>query len=306
MPVEFLITAVASSLSPDLRQSALAARTLGLDGVLVDVADPGSAIVHLSDTGQREVRQIFASRNLVLAGLDVALPARAFRPESDIDQVLSFCRSALNACRGLGATVLCLDVGQLPVPPAPPAPKPPRISPEQAGLIIIPSPADIKPSEAPVQQLPQRQPEFEASTESAMRELCAHADRLGVVLALRSQLSSLESLAAILHRLDCPWFGVDLDPVGILKDDWLLDDVFDRLGTLIRHVRGRDAIGGTQRRTQPALIGRGDTNWPALLANLQAADYRGGICLDPRSTPDSAAAIRHALDYFKPYRQSSR
>jgi sugar phosphate isomerase/epimerase len=92
---------------------------------------------------------------------------------------------------------------------------------------------------------------------------------------------------------------VNLDPVSILRDGWELDQVFAQLGPLVRHVRGRDAVAGADKRTKPAAIGRGDTKWDHLLANLEAADFHGWITLDPGDLNDRPAAALAGLKYLR-------
>jgi sugar phosphate isomerase/epimerase len=85
-----------------------------------------------------------------------------------------------------------------------------------------------------------------------------------------------------------------LDPVAILRDGWEIDEVFSRLGSLVRHVRGRDATGGAGGRTKPAAVGAGGTDWVQLFANLDGAGYRGWVTVDPFELPDRAGAAAQA------------
>jgi sugar phosphate isomerase/epimerase len=145
-------------------------------------------------------------------------------------------------------------------------------------------------------------PAFVSQVDAALVELGRMADRTSTVIAFRSELSSLAALERALRAADCPWFGVDLDPAAVLADAWDLDEVFSRLGALIRHVRGRDAVGGTGARTKPTAIGRGDTDWAHLLSNLSGADYAGWITVDPGELPDRQAAAAEAVRYLKSLR----
>ena len=115
---------------------------------------------------------------------------------------------------------------------------------------------------------------------------------------MRSELSSLAALARTLAAARCPWFGVDLDPVSVLRDHWDLDQTFSAIGPLVRHVRGRDAVAGADRRTKPTPVGRGDTKWDHLLSNLDGADYHGWITVDPSDLPDRPAAATAGLKVF--------
>jgi sugar phosphate isomerase/epimerase len=99
----------------------------------------------------------------------------------------------------------------------------------------------------------------------------------------------------------CPWFGVDLDPIGTLRDQWPLDEIMSRLGSLIRHVRGRDAVAGAEGRTKPAAIARGDVKWRDLLNALNGAAYSGWITVDPLELQDRRAAAIAGLKQLKAY-----
>jgi len=81
--------------------------------------------------------------------------------------------------------------------------------------------------------------------------------------------------------------------LNVIPHQWTTDVLRlkqPRLGPLIRHVRARDALVGSDRRTRPAPIGRGSTDWPALLAAIDAAGYAGWFGIDPTELPDRAAA----------------
>ena len=125
---------------------------------------------------------------------------------------------------------------------------------------------------------------------AALAERGRRADRYGTTVAFRSDLASFAALERALSRAACPWFGVDLDPVAVLRDEWPLDEIFSRLGPLIRHVRGRDATRGGGGRTMPAVIGQGTTNWGELRAALDGAGYSGWITIDSLEHPDRRAA----------------
>jgi sugar phosphate isomerase/epimerase len=54
-------------------------------------------------------------------------------------------------------------------------------------------------------------------------------------------------------------------------------------------------VRGADRRTQPAVIGRGDVSWDALLSDLGAAGYRGWITIDPTELTDRLTAAKAGL-----------
>ncbi|HEY2584363.1 MAG TPA: TIM barrel protein [Tepidisphaeraceae bacterium] len=119
------------------------------------------------------------------------------------------------------------------------------------------------------------------------------------MLAFRSELSSFASLELALRQAACPWFGVDLDPVALLRDEWEADEFFSRLGPLVRHVRARDAVGGAGRRTKPAVVGQGSVPWEAVLGNLDQTGYQGWMTLDPVELTDRVGAAVAGVKYLR-------
>jgi sugar phosphate isomerase/epimerase len=138
-----------------------------------------------------------------------------------------------------------------------------------------------------------------ALVQSALSEIGSRADRYSVTVALGSSLSSFASLHEALTAVRCPWFGLDLDPVAILRDDWSMDEIFSTLGPLVRHVRARDAAVGPDRRTKPMVIGGGDTKWSQLLQALDDANYNGFITLDPTELSERASAAIAGAKYLR-------
>jgi sugar phosphate isomerase/epimerase len=135
--------------------------------------------------------------------------------------------------------------------------------------------------------------------DSLLGELGRRADRYGVIVALRSELSSFAALHRALTAAACPWFGVDLDPVSVLHDDWATNETFTRLGNLIRHVRGRDALLGMDRRTKPMPIGGGSLDWSLLLRLLDEAGFNGWITIDSMDLNDRAAGAAAGLKHLR-------
>jgi len=302
---------VAAALSDDPRAVPRLARVAGFDGVLYDAYSTTLSLPDLSITGRREFRRLLSAEGRDLVGLRADAGPKGFAPGADVDRVLSRLERAMEAAAGLQAgsgqaPLVCCDVGPLPQPPAQPAPNR-AVTPQMAGLLILPTadeiasaatadadrtPAPAAPSPADVAMASQ--------VDAALFELGRRADRYGVTVALRSDLASFAALERALARAACPWFGVDLDPVAILRDEWPLDEILSRLGPLVRHVRARDATRGGGGRTMPAVIGQGSTNWPQLLAALDASGYSGWVTIDPLEHPDRRAAAAQGLAHLRP------
>jgi sugar phosphate isomerase/epimerase len=236
---------------------------------------------------------VLAAENRQLIGLRADLGPKGFGPGADVDRLLSRLDKAIEAAAGLHAPLLCIDAGPLPEPPAEAKPTP-QVTPGMAGLIILPPP--IAAPAPPRASMPTRLDETLAShVDAALYELGRRADRYGVTVALRSDLASYAALDRALRAASCPWFGIELDPVAVLRDQWSLDETLSRVGDFVRHVRGRDGIVGSGQRTTPAIIGRGSTDWAMLLAALDAAGYAGWITIDPLELPDRSAAAAAGL-----------
>jgi sugar phosphate isomerase/epimerase len=275
------------------------ARQAGFAGLLFDAFGSSLSITDLSITGRREFRHMMASQDRQLVGFRVDLGNKGFGPGADVDRLLSQMGKVMEAAAGLAAPLLCVETGPLPEPPRIPPPKP-KITAEQAGLILIPS-FDTTPTEStePAPTPTSAEIAFAAQVDAAMTEAGVLADRFNVTLALHSDLSSFAALQRTLQSVRCPWIDINLDPVSVLRDQWNLDEVFAQLGPLIRHVRGRDAVAGADKRTKPTTIGRGDTKWDRLLANLESADYQGWLSFDPGDLNDRPAAAIAGLKYLR-------
>jgi sugar phosphate isomerase/epimerase len=286
---------VAAALSTDARAAPAMARKAGFSGLVFDARSPSVDVTSLSGTGRREFRHLLDTQAQQLVGLRHDVGAQGFGPGGDVDRELSLLRQIMEAAKGLGTTLVCVDVGPLPEPATREAPKP-KVTAAMAGLVLLPEstgePARPSPATAP-------DPSFVSHVDAALVELGRLADRFGTVLAFRSDLSSLSALDRVLRAANCPWFGIDLDPAAMAGDEWDLHEVFSRLGAHVRHVRARDALRGTDRRTKPAPIGQGDTDWRRVLSNLRDADYRGWITIDSIDLPDRARAAAHAATYLR-------
>jgi sugar phosphate isomerase/epimerase len=131
-------------------------------------------------------------------------------------------------------------------------------------------------------RLPERSDPNRGDFAGALVVLGRAADRYSMVVALSASTSNSAMLHESISEAGCPWFGVDLDAATADRD------TFATIGTLIRHVRARDAIV-TDRNIRLVPIGQGAVDWPRLLGALEQADYRGAITIDPAGLPDPAS-----------------
>ncbi len=293
---------VSSALSDDPRQAPRFSRRAGFEGVQFDVFSAGFNLPDLSASGLRDFRHALSAQDQQLAGLRVDVGARGLGSSGDVDRVIARLDRAMETCAALGQRLLCVDVGPLPEAPAPERSAAKMVDPGAAGLILLPTAEEVRKAtakEAPVMPSAPADPALVAQVDGALAELGRRADRYGVTVALRSELSSSAALERAVRAAACPWFSVDYDPVAVLRDAWDVDETFSRMGALIRHVRGRDALAGTDRRTKTAVIGQGGVDWQELLANLDQAGYRGWVTVDSLELADRAGAATAGLEFLR-------
>jgi len=290
--LKLAVTALA--LSDDVRQTPRIARSLGFVGLQFDAFGRALDIPALPLSGRRDFRRMLSAQDQQLAGLRMDCGPKGLGIGADVDLVISRADNAMEAAAGLGSPLLCLEVGLLPEPQRVAAPRAP-ISQSAAGIILLP-----EPTPAPVQPpTPPPDPALVSQVDDALREIGRRADRYNVMVALRSDLSSFAAVDRAIRAADCPWIGLDFDPSLALRDDWALDEIFSRVGSWIRHVRARDAIAGTDRRTRPTVVGQGSVDWSAVLGNLDSADYRGWITVDPTDLVNRSAAAADARKFLE-------
>jgi sugar phosphate isomerase/epimerase len=291
---------MASALTDDLRDAPRRSRSAGFEGLVFDAYSSRSNLAELSASGRRDFRHLLAAQSQQLAALAIDIGPKGIALGADVDRVIARLDTAMDTAVGLGTKLICVDLGPLPAPP--PQPKPQKkITADEAGLIILPPPsmgavegaAPAEPISGPTD------PDATGAIDAALYEIGQRADRYGVTVAFRSDLASFAALERAIKEASCPWFGVDLDPVAILRDAWPMDEIFSRLGGLIRHVRARDALRGADRRTRPAPIGRGSVNWGELLGYLNEAAYHGWLTIDTLELENRAPAAQAGLELLR-------
>ena len=287
------IAIVADALSTDPRSAAASSNQLGFAGLQFE-AFGTFKLTELSQTGLRDFRHMLANHNQAFVGSRIDFGNTGLMPGADVDRILHQLEKVFLANKGLGSSLVCVEVGPLPEPIAKPAIKP-KVTAQQAGAILLPDPSwspDFKQEvAAPID--PVLQNKFDASSSyvsSALSAIGELADRYHITLALRAELASFAAIEYALNSVRCPWLGIDLDPVAILRDHWPVDDIFARFSSKILHVRTRDALVGDNHRTKPTMIGNGHTNWPSLFHLLEDAGYQSYLTIDPIDLPNRPTA----------------
>jgi sugar phosphate isomerase/epimerase len=291
---------MASALTDDLRNAPRLSRSAGFAGIVFDAYSPRLNLAELSASGKRDFRHLLSAQDQQLAALSLDIGPKGISLGADVDRVIARIDTTMDTAVALGTRLLLIDLGHLPAPPQQPKLQK-KINPDEAGLIILPPPSmgAVEGATPPEPISGPADPEATGAIDAALYEIGKRADRYGVTIAFRSDLASFAALERAIKAASCPWFGVDLDPVAIVRDAWPIDEIFSRLGALIRHVRSRDAVGGADRRTRPAPVGKGSVNWGELLAKLDEAGYQNWLTIDSLELQDRAAAAKAGLEYLK-------
>src|SRR4051794_2909949 len=201
------LAVVAAALSQDPRAVPTRARAAGFTGIQFDAYSAALDLPELSVSGRREFLRLLTSQDQRLVGLRWDAGPRGLRPGADVDQILAKLERVLEAAAGLQAPLVCVDLGPLPEPPPEAKPKP-KVTQEQAGLILLPSANDIQAARESESDGPAAKPvdtSFASQVDGALAELGRRADRYNAMVAFRSDLASFAALERVLRQADCPW-----------------------------------------------------------------------------------------------------
>ncbi len=116
------LAVVGQALSNDPRQAARAARFIGVEGLQFDGISSALDLTNLSASGRREFRHVLSSQDQAIASLRGDAGTRGFSVGADVDRTIARISKLMEAASGLGAPLVCVDLGPLPAAPqvAPP------------------------------------------------------------------------------------------------------------------------------------------------------------------------------------------
>ncbi|MEO2045170.1 MAG: sugar phosphate isomerase/epimerase family protein [Pirellulales bacterium] len=128
---------------------------------------------------------------------------------------------------------------------------------------------------------------------AAIEECCEYAGRHGVFLALENHggpTSTARGLLALVHDVQSPWFGVNLDTGNFHSDDIYGDLAL--IAPYALNVQVKITISGPSKKAKPTNFGR--------LANLlRDTDYRGYVVLEYEEKEDPRQACPKYIDQLR-------
>ncbi|MEX0702750.1 MAG: sugar phosphate isomerase/epimerase family protein [Planctomycetales bacterium] len=213
----------------------------------------------LGDTARRELLHHLAELGLSLASL--AFPLR--RPlieEEGLDARLDALRQAMSLAFQLQAKVLTTRIG--------------------------PVPADAD------------SPEFKLLVD-VLNDLARHGNHVGTVLAIAPGRASAETLARLVERVTAGPFGIDYDPAAFIIAGHDPLAALRELHRAVVHVRVRDAIRDVDGAGIEVPVGRGEVDWPEVLALVAEMDYRGWVTVDRTAGDDPAGDVFRAVEFLQ-------
>jgi len=129
----------------------------------------------------------------------------------------------------------------------------------------------------------------------AVEVLANLTDRTGTFVALETETSDPQAIAALLKRIDCPTVGTCYDPGSLLMDGYDPIAGLEPLADRILIARARNAVAGTsQRPGRETALGEGQMDLAEYLAGLDQAGYRRGPFLRRTQALDPAAELADA------------
>ena len=141
-------------------------------------------------------------------------------------------------------------------------------------------------------------PEFKSLIE-VLNEVARHANRVGATLAITPTRDSAADLKDLIDRVKDGLVGVNFDPAVFAMCGRDAVAAFRELHKHVLHITARDGVRDIDGSGQEVALGRGDVDWPELLALLTEADYRGWLTVDRSHSDDITRDAARALAYLQ-------
>lgn len=133
-----------------------------------------------------------------------------------------------------------------------------------------------------------------------LKELGAHGQKVGALLAAETGSESGADLARLLAALPPGTIGANLDPGNLIVNGYSPLEAVQALGPAIVHVHAKDGVRDlAQGRGLETPLGRGAADFPALLGALEEHDYRGFFTIERAASADPLFEIGQGVKFLK-------
>jgi sugar phosphate isomerase/epimerase len=124
-------------------------------------------------------------------------------------------------------------------------------------------------------------------------------NHLGVTLSLTPAAEPPDALAALLDGIKSGPIGIDFDPGTCAIAGRSAVDDLRTLHRFVAHVQARDAIRDVDGSGQETVLGRGEVDWPGLLASITEIEYRGWLTIRRTQGDDPVGDSTRAVQYIR-------
>jgi sugar phosphate isomerase/epimerase len=216
-------------------------------------------VPELGETGRRQLLHYLEERNLKVGPATFSL-RRSLADPVGINERAQALREALEAAWKLGARQLSFRLGELPA------------AEDGAGQDLL-------------QQL--------------LRDLAAHANRVGVVPVLIPGGEPAERLQQLLEPIKEGPLGIELDPAALHLSRREPAQWLRTLHSFVQHLQIRDVIRDVSGFGKEVPLGRGEVDWDEVAALLQEVDYRGWLTVIRNGGPDPLGEALQGLQFVR-------
>ena len=248
-----------ASLRLPLRQALFQAAQWGVDAVEIDARGEITPD-QLTETAARQLRKMLDDLRLRVAAVGFHT-RRGYETPEDLDARVDATRAAMRMAYALRAPVVVNRVGRLPAD---------ANSPEWRLLVDV------------------------------LADLGTFGHHNGALFAAETGNESGADLARLLAALPSNAIGIDLNPGNLLLAGHSPLEAIEVLGPAILHVHATDAIRDPSGRSgEPAPLGQGSADLPAILGALDEHAYRGCFTIQHRTADDPQREIPQAIRYLR-------
>ena len=226
----------------------------------VQIDARGEITPQLSRTGVRQLRKMLDDLRLRVSAVRFRT-RRGYGTMADLDARVAATKAAMTLAHDLGAPLVVNHLGFIPSDP------------ESEGWKLM---------------------------VEVLSDLAAHGHRAGALLAAETGGADGQQLAKLLADVGDGAMAVDLNPGALMAGGFSPLEAVAALGPAIQLVHATDAHSGTSGRAgDAALLGRGDVDFPALLAALEEHGYRGHFTVGQPTFSDPTGEIAQAIEYLR-------
>jgi len=132
-----------------------------------------------------------------------------------------------------------------------------------------------------------------------LNSLSQYGNHVGVTLALTPVGEAPERLIALLDGVRQGPIGIDFDPAGSVRSNRNPVNDLRAYASLITQFQVHDAIRGQDGDGKETAVGRGEVDWPALLALLHEIGYRGWLTVRRTDGTDPVGDVTRAIEFVQ-------